>query len=640
MTNPNIRTKAFMCFMVFLSCTAGIAHADTNDVAVANAYYSEAQKAYNEGSWLDARDMASNALNLYVKAGNEEGRLKTMDLLAKIDASLKESADKKYNQAYKDFREGSFNKSIKWASEAKAEYTRINDNPNAEKCDQLIKNAQDSMMAEKVELAKKIFREAQELFEKGDYIHAGDKLEEACPIFNETSYIEGLLDCKSLKDAIASKDALMRGQALELHKKATDAHMKAESTQRFEDYVTAKNLAEQARAIYQKLKDVKGFKECSDIINDCNYKLSSLEQKDKARADNYYNECRNIALRAGGEINEDAKKTYYKNATANCEMAQAIYGHLWSWARDMLNTEKQKLYETEIAKCKSKIDEINTNVENIGTLEKAKDLLKEANRLYTSGECEKARTVALQAKDLYQKIGDAGVYSCISLVDQIDECRKDMAQAETHLKIMAEYYKRADYANATKELIKAETIYKDVRNNDGIKKCAFLRQKITESIKDRSTADKYLFQAKVDFEDKKFEDALANAREAAKTYAKINYDKGTREAASLLSNISREKNTIDKQAQERMMMTLGAVVIGIVAVIGGWFLKKAQKEGAEKKRADEERRRIEDERKRKAEETRLREEKRAKELEMERNKLKAMIADEMKKMEMEKIGKQ
>ena len=208
-----------------------------------------------------------------------------------------------------------------------------------------------------------------------------------------------------------------------------------------------------------------------------------------------------------------------------------------------------------------------------------------------------------------------------------------MKKAEVNLANVSRYYKVADYTNASLELDKASKIYIDIKNQAGITNCANLKVKIAESSGKKKNADQLMTQAQNDFKDRKYEDSIKSATDAMNVYTGINFLEGIAKANALIKQ-NQDRIALDKQEGEKnIMITIGAIVAAIVLVMVVWGARRVQKQRSEKEKMDAEKRKFAEEMRRKREEEKLREEGRSRELEMEREKLKSMIAAEMKKAE-------
>ena len=632
-----ILTGGLVAILFTAAMTCAYAEDTSKDVKIADGLYSEAEKNYNKGNCSrQTRDAADNALTLYNRANYEEGRTKAANLLEKIRTCIKTNADKNYDVADKAYRESKYNQSIMLALEAKEDYEAIRDTTGVEKCDALIKDAAAKTREIMINTAKGILQQAMNLFDSGDYINSEEKAMQARQLYNVTDYAEGILQSSTLLKAIGDKRVMIRANADDARRKAGETLRKAKNTQNFDDFVEAKNLAKQAQGLYRQIRDTQSYRDCAEIIADCDAQMEGLEEKQKKKADDKYAECRSDFLSGNGESEEARKRIFYANATSKCEVAKTLYTTLWGWARDAYNTKKQELYEGEISKCKLKIEEIQKAIDDIVTKARANEQYKLAYAFYTGGECRNASTTALEAKALYERIGDSGVYKTISLIDEVQICLDKLAQADAYVQKMLVYYKAADYVNATVELQKAEKLYTEVNNKDGMNRCTLLKQKIIESLQLKKQADGLIAQGVIDFNNYKFEDAQNKAVEAIKIYNSINYNPGKLVGASLVKNITEAKEKLEVDAWKNMLIIAGAIVLGIVMVVVLWVLRKAERAKSEREKIQKERKRLEEEERRKREGEQRREEQRLKELETERNKLKSMVAEEMKRIELEK----
>ncbi|MEA3255277.1 MAG: hypothetical protein U9Q22_05535, partial [Candidatus Altiarchaeota archaeon] len=234
----------------------------------------------------------------------------------------------------------------------------------------------------------------------------------------------------------------------------------------------------------------------------------------------------------------------------------------------------------------------------------------------------------------FKKIGYyKGVSKCDDLTKHITDCLNTLRKANIYYTKAVEYYKEAESKNATRYVEIARAKYLTVNYRKGVRKCNTLKNNISEMSKKKEEGDKLLSEARTYYSEKRYRDSNKKAEEAKKIYEEIGYKKGiTRTKAWIRKNNGRIDN-IDAEARETMVITVGVILGAIVVTIAIWGVRKTQEKRMADSRMSSERQRLEEELRHRKEEVKKRERERIHELEIEREKLKAMVEGEKKRLE-------
>ncbi|MFZ2455251.1 MAG: hypothetical protein WAX07_02090 [Candidatus Altiarchaeia archaeon] len=642
MKNNKIRIIYLLAVLALLLHVSAGAWAITNTKPVADANYIEAEKAYNRTEYINASDAANRALRYYLDGGYMDGVMKTNELIGKIDEGLKKFGENFYKEGLKYFNNGDYDKAIENAQKARSYYEAIKaDSTEVQKCDQLISKAEINKKEGNVKRADTVYTNAVKFYESGDYKNSRQMASEALIVYNQSSYQEGILKCNALIMEIDRRIQQIRAAADVNDLKANEAYKRLNENKNFEDYKEVITYATEAKKLYAQVGYEPGYNHSVELITDANNIMYGMEEAFKLKADAKFNEGRNAYLLGRGSPDEKDKRNYFENASKAYTEAKAIYYQLLNWAKDIQNPDKENYYSDLVNQCSGRVGEVQKEIESINLGKKAEELYMDGYTLFTKGDCINASSPATDAKTLFSRVNDiSGVFKADTLIYQINDCNVKIAEAEAFLKNVSKYYNIADYGNATSELEKATKIYEKIKNQNGINSCTQLKQKISDSISAKKNADLLLAQAQIDYEKRKFEDSRQGAEKAKKTYTEINYLAGIGNATALIKNNNDLERKLNEQAQINMFITAGAIVAAIVLVVIGTWVRRMQRDKKEKENQLSEKRTLEEAMRRKQNEERLAEEAKLKELDEERRRLKEMIAEEMRKIEVEKRGRE
>lgn len=608
------------------------------NASVADAYYEEAKKAYEAGNCVNASEHAHRALELYIKDNNQGGISKTTELIKKINTCLKNNGDVYYTQALNFYNsrtlEG-YNNAITWAEKAEEQYHHIPDPIGENKSIDLIQLAEERIKEIKIEQADEIYKKARELYEKDDLIAAKDEANKALEIYTGINYDVGISKCDALLLAIDKRIYDLTREADTNYRYAQEHYKTALYTKSFYDYNKAKEYAEKAKDIYSIVGNTEGYDNSRQLIDLINSEIGRLEENFNKIASNYYDNASTEFLYAQVAMEKEEQRKHYHTADPNVREAKTIYYQLYEWAKSIKDPKesekKKKLYWSLMSKCDDLLNKITKKLDEIDKAERAESLYIEATALLNEGLCENASKLANEAKSIFNEIGDfLGVGKCDTLIYQINKCLEALEKAQSLYENATTYCNIADYGNASLFLEEAVAIYKNIKNQDGIKKCDSFRENITKMSEKKEKANLLIDKAEMYFHQNRFEDSIRAAEEAKEIYEKLNYTEGISNAISLIESNEKMIDKIGRGAREKTMITILVILLTIVIIVVIWWVNKTQKIQADKRTMEEESKGLEEKLEHEREEKRRMGE-------MERKRLKAMVGEEMKRLEKEKI---
>jgi hypothetical protein len=635
MKNRNFFLAIIVSMIILLAANPALA-AISNE-ANANMWYEEAERSFNNQDCINANTAANKALTLYSMDGNSEGVLKTTNLIGRISSCLKSNGDVFYGQALQKYTEQLYSEAITWANKAREQYAALPDNLSVAKCDKIISDSNDRITANLKSHADQVFLTARKLYENKDYVNALINANEALSTYNEIGDFANAEICQALISAINNDKFEIKQLSDSKLLQATELYAKALTDKKFDDFATAKKLASEAQAGYSKIGDTEGYNSAVEVVKGINVQISMLEATFKKMAEDDYNEAAKQFL-LGKAAREDSEKVaYFQKAITAYTNSSDKYKQLVQWANDIGNGSKSNMYNELVKKCSAMIKDVENELGGIDSARKADDLYTEAYNLYTQGECKNATTKANESKAVFTKIKDqAGIFKTDTLIYQINECIKKLATADGLMMNSTSDYGVADYDNATNKTKAAIELYNQTKYVPGYQKAVDFQKNITKAVELKKQADKDMSKAEVSLEQNKLEEAKALVAGAERTYLSINYSAGIEKSQALKGKINEKIDKLNIDNLWGITITGGALFLAIILVAVSSHIKKSSKQKKEKEeRIKEERAKAEAETTRRQTEAK-KESERVKELEAERLMLKAMVEDEIHKIEQEK----
>jgi len=603
---------------------------------LADSNFRSAQDYYNSGDCITAIEAANRALNYYGMDGDTEGMLKTTDLIGDIKECLKKAGDAFYQQASAAYDARDWDGAISWAESAKKQYDAMPDNISSQRCVSLIARAQQQIENDVEALANRTYKEALNCFDIEDLVCAKSKANEALDLFNSVGNQQYITLTQALISAIDKMTREFIDLADQKIGLGTDLYTQAEGKD-FQKLLEAKKYAEEAKGLYTKAGDTEGFNTATELINACSKAIGNAEASVNAFAEQKVVEGRNEYLLGQGAETQGEELAHYIAANRTYFEARNAFSGLFNWAKELHDSKKTKTYQDKIADVDNRINIVKTAIENINKGGQARELYNNATLLFTKGLCRNASIMAHSSMARFSSINDqTGVTDCKILLIQIDACIEKIVSAESHLRNAAGYMRVADYLNASNETDKALALYTEVKNEEGIKNATGYKSNISAGQEKKDQAGKLLAKAEMDFDKKAYEESKAGAESAWRIYKEINYSQGIIASEALRDKAQIEIQKVFDKSRENIMLLGGGLVLGLIIIVITGYSKrvKRQKKKDEEIAAMELAKKQEAEKKDQAE--KAAEDQRLREMDEERQKLKAMIADEMKKVEEEK----
>ncbi|MEA3254668.1 MAG: hypothetical protein U9Q22_02415, partial [Candidatus Altiarchaeota archaeon] len=592
----NFMWAAGLMILLFLMINANA----ISDRKLADDNYKEAKEAYNAGDCVDASELAGRALTLYTKVNYDEGRLKTLNLIGKINTCLMKNGDSHYQKALDKFNERYYLKCVIWAGWAKARYSLIPYPLGVSKCVELIVDAEKEINETKIGDANELYETAMDFYDSEDMPHAKVKAKEALEMYTGIDYTEGINDCNALLSEI---DDWITKKTLEAETKygyAEDHYKKAVKNKGFLEYNTALEYAKEAKTLFDKLGDIGGYRKSRDFINIINSDVEDLEDDFNTEADSHYDEGVKEFLYGVGAKEKNMRKKHFNKAKSEIEQARPIYALLYDWAASLgdlsMKEKKKKLYKDKIRKCDDKLKDIEGKLREMRFHEEAERLYLEANAFFILGYCRNATGSVGNASSLFKEIGDySGISKCDTLMGQINGCLVKLDSADKYYAEADTYLREMDFENANSSLQKARAKYDEINYRAGVKECALLNKEIGEVVKRKKAADELLSEADMLYGQKDYVGSNESAWKARVICEGLGYDGGLSAADSLIGRNGEAMEEIRRRNQLITMIAIGVLLAAILITIAIWWIRRTRGDRVEDELMGRERKRLEDE---------------------------------------------
>ncbi|MEM2918237.1 MAG: hypothetical protein QXY62_01910 [Candidatus Altiarchaeota archaeon] len=616
-----------------------------SDVELADMYYGEAKKQYDAANCINASIFAERAYNLYVKVGNfQKGNEVNEFRSIKVDKCLRDQGYIYYQKALEYYTQGgygNYNLAKQYAEKAKEYYSYLLfPGDLIEKCDELIKNAENKIKENKKEQADGIYNEAYKLYkQRKDLFYALNKANEAKEIYSLINDMQGVEKCNALISNIQVDIAQIDENANVYYTTAQEWYTKATLNPTFKNFNTALEYAKNASELYSLVNNTAGYANCIALINNIQNALSKNEERLKKEAESYYNKAELLYLSGRSKYNEGnyvLAEEMFKNATSASKTAKQIYTELYNWAdslRGKERIEKIEYYKKKIYECNKQLEMIENEAKIIDKKTLAENLYSDANKFYDLSFYENASIAVNKSREIFVSINDwVGVSKCEALIRKINTALEILANANSAYEKAYSKYKIAEFNAAVSELEKAVEIYRQINRQQDIEKSNLLFKKIQEGNNSKNEADRKYKEALKKYEEGSFTVSKSYAIEANNTYKKINFVEGIEKCNELIKKNDEKRKEIEEREKLQRNILVAIVAIIFISVIIFWQREKWKKAELRKKALEAEEKRKEEER-RKAEEERLKKEiEHLKQLQAERDRLKAVLEEEKKKL--------
>lgn len=251
-----------------LRCDSIILHCEGEQAKkeLADSYYSEAERYFQEENYKDSRIYAQRAMEIYDELGYNSGIIKCDQFILKIERreyEIKlENAEKYYNEAYWYYTKDDYRNSTLYLEKAKETYTELNNSKGITDCDFLFTEIEKK---EKKKAADNFYSLAQRGYKLNEYKDALSSLEQALEIYQELNLSEEIFKCNLLKNLTES------------HIKANEYYSLADEFYKSEKYENATYHAKEARKIYMELEDYNRVVVCDALLSDIDKKIQERQ---------------------------------------------------------------------------------------------------------------------------------------------------------------------------------------------------------------------------------------------------------------------------------------------------------------------------------------------------------------------------
>jgi len=434
----------------------------------ADSYYEAAKAYYEKDDYTNALRDVHNAREIYSELGDVDGVIKCDELLSKIEKAItpQKKADTYYDLAGDYFiaaeeqtldseKVSYYEKAKLFAQYAKDAYDELKDSRGAIKANDLLEASTRNIAlitSTKRELAERTYDSAQSFFLSGDYVSAVEYAKNASQLFVEISDANGITKTATLIKNSEEKIEEIRKNAIASYDLAVDFYITGNNTQ---SLVYAQN----AKTLYQKIRDTEGSTKAQNLINDINKLIGDYEDQQRRLAMRYYQDAEDYLIAMKCE-----------NATASVMNARDIYTQFYAAASQIKNPEekkaKQKLYWGFISECDALFSKIKSACGELRLKQQAEDYFSKAQGYFSHADYDDSLTYARRALSIYQEIENfVGISKTESLLNEINAGVEKKKQADEYLKKAEEYFRTADFENAKAFALSAKKIYDDIWSN-------------------------------------------------------------------------------------------------------------------------------------------------------------------------------
>jgi len=426
-------------------------------------------------------------------------RLKFISILALIliigsvnALSDRDLADTYYQKALEEFNKTNCRNASQLAEFALNYYGKIHNEEGKDKTLELIMQINSCLRSQ----GYIYYYRAFEFFNEGDYENAAILVTKARDLYSLIPYQDGVDRCDELLARIDEGYKVARSEY------ADGIYYQAEDFFVSEDYLNAKEYAEDALAIYEEVKDSEGAYRCTKFLKRVDDKITDIEEManieygmaqelystrdfiNYERAIGYAEEARGLYLKIGDqegaakaqslmyvlfeeiteyeeELNKEAVESYkeartyyligeYENAISEINKAITIYDRFRELARKTSIIHKETFYESKLSECGRLLTKINAEKEKEKIKDEAESYYDVAYNFFSSACFRDASDNVEEAYGVFKSIGySAGMSKCIVLREKINENLEKMDEASSYYKSSEGYYRAADYGNAS-----------------------------------------------------------------------------------------------------------------------------------------------------------------------------------------------
>ncbi|MBU4342301.1 MAG: hypothetical protein L6243_00440 [Candidatus Altiarchaeales archaeon] len=483
---------------------------------------------------------------------------------------------------------------------------------------------------------------AFEYYKQGNYADATDFVSRSKELYSLIPHQQGIDSCDGLIAKIDEKvETSKKAYADSLYYQAEDFFIS-------ENYITAREYAENASKVYAEIGDTAGVEKCTNFLATIGGKITEIEEManiNYGRAQEYYGtggyenynraleyvgEAKRLYLRIDDEVgaakaqelvdviysemsiyeaeqNQKAEgyyreaRTYYltgdyTNANTTAVMAHDIYQTFLDLARSTNDKTKMKAYSDKIDVVDELQDRIRADWGKMSVKDDAEYHYDKAYVLFGSGCFGNASERVEKAYELFDSIDySAGMSKCIVLRERIDWSQENMDDVNSRYISADEYYRSAEYELATMDIQNGSETLREMECDEESMCCYSeykglqeLNSSIQEGIAKREEADNYYAEAERYFELNNYEVSKDYSIRANGLYKEINQSSGISKSEDLISSNKRMLGETERLSDIFSVGIAVVVISMIIFVILRWRSEKEKREIEERHHVEEE----------------------------------------------------
>lgn len=567
-----------------------------------------------------------------------------------VGSASQYEADSYYQSAIVYYNSNDYKNALRNIHLARDIYSELGDTYGLANCDSILSQIDDllpdsQMAAYYYDIGGDYFLEDQTVLENMEY--AKDFAEYAKQYYLLAEDSNGVLRAEDLINRVNQEIQSIRNSRI---LEANDYYLKAQSAFFDDDYIMAREYAQNASTIYSSIPYPDGISKTSILLASIESKIDSTRQNAQAsynKALDYYVEnnfdyALQYAQKAKGfysmiqdsaglsktmtlitKINSEVQQTTegrkreaedckrkaeeyliaqnYANASEYAKKARDIYSELYAvaYANESLLPEGER-YNTKLYS--SLLEEVNTLIERIhgewgvdNMNEQAELYYRRAQEYLIKNQYTEALSYSRKSKELFESLNNiVGLSKADSLVKEVESKISQRQNADSLYTQSLEEYSEANFEDARLHAAQAKNIYDNLWLTNQSSDCTTLLEDIAVGAQKRSDANNYHASAVNYYSTGDYGKAKENAEKAYKLYVEINYKLGIDESGKILADASER---VDAEYRQFRNMV---IVVAVVLLIGGFLIftqmrkKKEEVQELEQARIDEEERRRRD----------------------------------------------
>ncbi len=592
--------------------------------SIADWQYDRALESYEAGNCNNASSHITVAFDRYTALNDVVGISKSNELIKKINDCIVALGDSYYVQALDYFVKGEthmgsgnyvdarsqFDFSILYLQHSNLSYQHMLpiDRGRIDKINSKYSQVNGKIIETELRRADVLYAKSLEFIDKEDYLNALLYVDDASEICVKYDYESCIENCWILRKNILENIADMKERAKYLYEKGIEAYTTANCTNN--GFFDALTQFTRAKDSYLLINDAAGTRNCEFIIDQTNAAILNCKDSMVNELDKLIHDVSTslVLVTDCSEYEGIRERVIFSR-----DMAQELYDQF-----------KLGVFKGKIGECDNLLTKIASEEAECLGLQNADEIYNNAYNLFTEADYEGSIVLVMQAKDIFEKMGDwGGVTKSERLIDILNEMIGVVNESDTLYNEAIKYYKVADYGNALSYVERAKAKYENISRIEEVVLCNSTIKDIIKGNKTKNKADGYYEEALKYITFREYGTAIESVETAKDLYKTINYVEGLEKADKLLTEIPPPKY------DQPIIPAL--VIFSVLFIIFLWSRTKVEKVRAEKKSENEQKRMIEEKKEADVEAERKRRESEKEKMMMERKKLRDLLKQEREK---------